>query len=58
MSELFAGHPFWALLVAACLLWYSTITLAVAWRGIADIRRMLRDLRPPAHEPSSKEPRP
>jgi hypothetical protein len=56
MSHWFAGHPFWALLVAACLLWYSTITLAVAWRGVADIRRMLRELRPSRRQSPSKEP--
>jgi hypothetical protein len=38
------GHPFWWLLVGAVLLWYSTITFLVAWKGLADIRRMLKRL--------------
>jgi hypothetical protein len=38
------GHPFWWLLTGAVLLWYSTITFHVAWRGLADIRRMLKRL--------------
>ncbi len=38
------GHPFWWLLVGAVLLWYSTITFHVAWKGLADIRRMLKRL--------------
>jgi hypothetical protein len=42
------GHPFWWLLTGAVLLWYSTITFHVAWKGIADIRRMLRRLGKPA----------
>ncbi len=40
-----AGHGFWWLLTWACVAWYSTITLLVAWRGIADIRAMLRNLK-------------
>ena len=38
-------HPFWWLLTAAALVWYSTITVYVAIRGAADIRTMLRRLR-------------
>lgn len=37
-------HWFWYLLTAACVLWYSTITIYVAIRGVADIRTMLRRL--------------
>ncbi len=39
------GHWFWAVVVAACLLWYSTVTVYVAVRGAADIRAMLRRLK-------------
>lgn len=39
-----AGHAFWFLLTAACLLWYGTITFVVAWKGFADILTMLRRL--------------
>lgn len=35
---------FWLILVYACLLWYSTVTVYVAIRGVADIRTMLRRL--------------
>ena len=35
----------WGLLVAACLIWYSTITVYVAVRGVVDIRAMLRRLK-------------
>jgi hypothetical protein len=38
------GPLFWKLLAAACLVWYSTITVYVAIRGAADIRHMLRRL--------------
>ena len=34
----------WRLLTYACLAWYAFVTLYVAVRGVADIRRMLGDL--------------
>ena len=37
-------HWFWWLLTMACVVWYSTITVYVAIRGIFDIRGMLRRL--------------
>ncbi len=37
-------HWFWWLLVMACLLWYSSITLYVAYRGARDIRDMFKRL--------------
>ena len=37
-------HAFWWLLTAACLVWYSTVAVYVAVRGVADIRSMLRRL--------------
>ncbi len=39
------GQPFWWLLTAACLAWYTGITLYVAIKGLFDIRAMLRRLR-------------
>ena len=39
------SHPFWWALVGACLVWYSTITLKIAFRGFADLRGMLARLR-------------
>ena len=35
---------FWWLLVMACVLWYSTVTIYVAVRGASDIRGMLERL--------------
>lgn len=34
----------WHLVLWACLLWYSTITLFVAIKGAKDIKTMLRNL--------------
>jgi hypothetical protein len=42
---MFGEHWFWWLLTAACILWYSTLTLYIAIRGGFDIRRMLAALR-------------
>ncbi len=35
----------WWLLSWACVVWYSTLTVYVAVKGFADIKRMLRKLR-------------
>ncbi len=40
-----ANHWFWALTTLACLVWYSTMTFLVAFRGVLDIRGMLGRLR-------------
>lgn len=37
-------HPLWFVLTSACVLWYSTITVYVAVRGLKDIRTMLQRL--------------
>jgi len=37
-------HFFWWLLTMACIVWYSTITIYVSVKGVADIRGMLRRL--------------
>jgi hypothetical protein len=34
-------HWFWWLLTAACVVWYSTITVYVSIKGVSDIRGML-----------------
>jgi hypothetical protein len=44
------SHPFWFLLMVACLVWYSTITVYVAIRGSFDIRHMLERLKEGANE--------
>ena len=40
----FHGHPFWWLVTAAVVVWYSTITIYVSIRGAQDIRGMLKRL--------------
>jgi hypothetical protein len=37
-------HWFWGTMTIACLVWYSTITIYVAIKGIGDIRNMLKKL--------------
>ena len=37
-------HWFWWLLSAACVAWYSTITVYVAIKGAKDIKQMLARL--------------
>jgi len=34
-------HWFWLGMTIAVLVWYSTITFYVAWRGAVDIKQML-----------------
>ena len=38
------AHWFWWLMSMACVVWYSTITVYVAIKGAADIKRMLARL--------------
>ena len=38
------NHWFWWALTAACVIWYSTITVYVAIKGAADIKNMLARL--------------
>lgn len=46
------AHWFWLGLVGACLLWYSTVTIYVAIKGVTDIKTLLGHLsqndKPPA----------
>jgi hypothetical protein len=37
-------HWFWGALTAACVIWYSTITIYVAIKGAKDIKNMLARL--------------
>jgi hypothetical protein len=37
-------HWIWWTLTMMCVIWYSTVTLYVAIRGVADIKGMLRRL--------------
>ena len=38
------SHTIWTVVAAACMIWYSTITIYVAWRGAIDIKNMLSKL--------------
>ena len=51
MSE----HWFWFLLSAACVIWYSTITVYVAIKGVSDIREMLAALARRGDQKSSND---
>ncbi len=37
-------HWFWWLMTMLCVAWYSTITVYVAIKGVADIKQMLARL--------------
>lgn len=39
-----AGHWFWWALTVACVIWYSTVTVYVAVKGVFDIKEMLARL--------------
>ena len=45
LSAMLSNHPFWGILTLAVLVWYSTITVYVAIRGVVDIKQMLRRLK-------------
>ena len=47
----------WMTLTWACLIWYSTITVYVAYKGAYDIKHMLRDLNAD-HERKQAEKKP
>jgi len=38
------SHPVWFLLMIAAIVWYSTVTIFVAVKGVRDIRGMLHRL--------------
>ena len=40
-----SAHWFWLLLTVAVMVWYSTITVYVAYKGAHDIKHMLRNLK-------------
>lgn len=61
LVSFFTHQPFWGLLTLAVLVWYSTVTVYVAVRGVLDIRAMLRRLRQNhahADQPSKPNPSP
>ncbi len=40
------SRVFWAVMTAAVVIWYSTITIYVGIKGIKDIKEMLARLKP------------
>jgi len=44
VATMLKDHWFWGTMTLACLVWYSTITIYIAIKGIGDIRNMLRKL--------------
>jgi hypothetical protein len=44
MINAMGEHWFWWLMTAACMVWYSTITVYVSIKGVTDIKTMLREL--------------
>ena len=38
------SHWFWWALTAACVIWYSTVTVYVSIKGVKDIKQMLARL--------------
>ena len=42
--DMVQNHWFWGSLTLLCLVWYSTITVYVAFRGAKDIKNMLKRL--------------
>jgi hypothetical protein len=39
------GEWFWLIMTIACIVWYSTITFFVAYKGIGDIKSILKNLK-------------
>jgi len=54
LQETALQHPFWFLIMAAVIVWYSTITVYVAIRGAVDIKHMLERLEKIRQEDSSR----
>lgn len=48
-------HWFWGGLTLAVLVWYATVTIYVAIKGVGDIRSMLRSLAG-SREETNREP--
>ena len=55
LSDMLTNHPVWGLLTLAVLVWYSTITIFIAIRGMLDIKEMLRNLKQRHEEPGPEK---
>ena len=42
--DMIKDHWVWSVMTIAVLVWYSTITVYVAYKGAHDIKQMLRNL--------------
>ncbi len=52
IATMLKEHWFWGAITLACLVWYSTVTVYVAIKGVGDIRGMLRRLSDSQDKPS------
>jgi hypothetical protein len=48
-------HWFWLVVTVACVVWYSTITIYVAFKGAKDIKNMLARLDATRKQEEAKE---
>ena len=55
LSAMLSNHPFWGSLTLAVLVWYSTITVYIAIRGVVDIKHMLHNLRKTGLKPGAEK---
>ena len=55
LSAMLSNHPFWGSLTLAVLVWYSTITVYIAIRGVVDIKHMLHNLRKNGLKPGAEK---
>lgn len=49
-------HWFWLLLTVACVVWYSSVTIYVAVKGMRDIRTMLENIAAGSRVGSADDP--
>ena len=54
-NEMTKYYWFWGLLTTAALVWYSSITVYIAYRGVFDIKTMLKKLSSGKFDPDSPE---
>ncbi len=54
LTEMLNNHAFWGILTLAVLIWYSTVTVYVAVRGVVDIKHMLGNLAEKQRDPKNQ----
>ena len=55
MTDMETYHWFWGILTFATLVWYSTITVYIAFKGVTDIRQMLEKLSSGTFDPTQPD---